>query len=236
LPAALNGDAEAQYYIFAALRECAPSNALFGEGKQLSDVLVNPGFSEAGRRYMTRLWTLCEGLRTADPFAGLPQSPDPRSPATWLQRAAAQKHVLSETVRVWGDLGRPAEERRASVLELATKFETSPDPRAMLYLGALVGQFGAASGPSGMALMLVACELGAACSEGQADGVMPACGEVDDPTCIPGATVAEQLQRAVGPAEFARVYAIASDIRQRLVAGDPRVIEQTVEAALAGGG
>jgi hypothetical protein len=235
LPAALNGDAEAQYYIFAALRECEPAKRLLADYKELSDITVRPGFTESGRRYLTRLWSLCSGLHSADPFAGVAQTPHPRAPETWLHRAAENEHVLALTVSMFGDVGLSDDRQRAEVIEVARKLDKSRDPRAILYLGAVLSQFGTESSRTGMALMLAACELGASCSEGQADGVIPSCAEVNDPSCIPGGTVADQLARAVGPAEFSRTYAAASELRRQLTAGDSDVLYRAVNSALAAG-
>lgn len=233
LPAALHGDAEAQYCIFAALRGCAPVLPLYAESAELGDVIVRPGFTESSRRHLSRLWTLCEGFRTGDPLAGAVGPPDPRLPATWLARAAANGHVLAQAVDLWSDTSVSEARRRAAAIELARGVDRVRDPWAMLYLGAVVAGLGPDSLQIGAAMMLAACDLGAPCAEGDTESVIQTCQEVDDPSCIPGGTVADVLQREVGAERFARIYALAVELRGSMSAGEAGVLQRALGLAAA---
>jgi len=71
----------------------------------------------------------------------------------------------------------------------------------------------------GAAWMLVACERGYDCSAGNALNEALRCDEAD-PACRPGANVTDLLAAQLGPADYARAFALAAEYDAQLTRGE----------------
>jgi len=71
----------------------------------------------------------------------------------------------------------------------------------------------------GAAWMLVACERGYDCSAGNALNEALRCDEAD-PACRPGANVTDLLAAQLGPADYARAFALAAEYDAKLTRGE----------------
>jgi len=71
----------------------------------------------------------------------------------------------------------------------------------------------------GAAWMLVACERGYDCSAGNAHNEALRCDEAD-PACRPGANVTDLLAAQLGPADYARAFALAAEYDAKLTRGE----------------
>jgi hypothetical protein len=71
----------------------------------------------------------------------------------------------------------------------------------------------------GAAWMLVACERGYDCSAGNALNEALRCDEAD-PDCRPGANVTDLLAAQLGPADYARAFALAAEYDAKLTRGE----------------
>ena len=235
-PAALRGDGAAALYIFKALQICLLETALYGRSPnpsqafsawQATQVYATPADAAIQREH----FHACTGFFKGNAFASLP----PRmggygSPKFWLDLAykyndpvAAVYHVIA-AMPVLGNASGSAD---ANVVQTAqadlNRAVSSGNAEAIFRAGLFLSNDHGETPTQGAALEIAACNLGYNCSasNGSLFGNCAANG-----TCQAGLSFLDQLEKALGPAAYARVYTQAQTFENALAQGDTSIILQ----------
>lgn len=227
--AAVTGDARAPYVLSRVLLECqvqAITLRSYSGGavaERVQAYLVNtPSISEAHRAAFVRRASQCERLFSENAFAGHDLPDEAQQFQYWRDLAieAGDPLALMEratrtalTYRATEDSELASEHREALFKDLRVAV-TSREPQALLQIGELLVQPSLTDDPEvGFAWWAAACQTGYDCSNTNPD-VGHGCFEAG--TCEPGLTMLDTLQRNLGAAKYAAIYAAGQDILYKL--------------------
>jgi hypothetical protein len=233
LPAALQGDRRATWYIGVALSSCASVVKRYHDSSdpeaQLNQELSAMRYAPQWARDLTEQQThRCVGLAQQDPLASLPHRDGGYPPGYWREQALKDGEPLAEDQAATEALASAASAANMSKDERADELKTaqaslravveSGDPDALYSAGVLLANARYSGNPqSGLAVALAACDLGHDCSANNPDNVFSRCKLTG--ACPADADYAYYLQQSLGPDAYAQVYAQAMQIKQSIQSG-----------------
>ena len=240
--AGIAGDARAQLVLGRVLLECEifkRSMARHTQGtlaeRVEADLATRPNVLERSRRNLLRQVPRCERLLAEDPFVGRELPDEARGYRYWANRALESGDPLAVMDRALRSIaGREATSAaakdpafRADLLSDVRHVAFSGDAAALFSVGGVLSHPSVVTDPtSGYAWQVAACEMGYDCSK-QNPAVGFGCTE--DGTCDAGETLLDVMQRDLGPAKFAAIYASARDIEYRITTNDWDGLQQYVQ-------
>jgi hypothetical protein len=231
--AALGGDDRAAYVIGRVLLECQVDELIlrpYGDGTVADRVeayfVAAAVVSEPRRAEFRRRVARCERLFSGDPFVGLDLPDEAREFQYWRDLALTGGDSLAIMDRAsrhatqYGATDDPerARQYREELLQDVRVAVASRDPAALLAIGGLLTHPSLVDGvETGLAWWAAACQSGYDCSNANPD-IGHGCGDAG--TCEPGSTILDTLQRDLGPAKYAAIYAAGQDILYKVTNDD----------------
>lgn len=235
LPAAMRGNGRAAFFIGKALASCAWVIQNYQHSAdpyaQLQQELESePNAPQWARDLQEKKTRRCLGLVHRDPFKLLPPRQGGYSYSYWFAQGLADGDPLAQVQAAANALAKisvtssmPGSEKRRLV-DLAAKnlrvAVESGDPNALYDAGLLLAEnAGVSRNPlSGIAVTLAACDLGYDCSAANPEAVFSGCRLSG--ACPADADWSYFLQKSLGPAKYAQVYANARQIEYSVKAGN----------------
>jgi hypothetical protein len=229
--AALGGDRRAAHVISRVLLECKLDELVlrpYGDGTIASRIeayfAAAKVVSEPRRAAFRQRVAQCERLFSADPFAAFGLPPEAREFQYWRDSAVAAGDPLAlmeratRTATQYDATDDPelARQYREELLRDVRVAVASRDPAALLAIGGVLLPLGE-NAEAGLAWWAAACQLGYDCSNANPD-IGRGC--VEAGTCDAGSTILDVLQRDLGPAKYAAVYAAGQDIAYKVTSDD----------------
>jgi hypothetical protein len=239
LPYALRGDGRAAYYIGEAVARCAWAVKQF-RGAPDPEAQLNQELDamakapQWARDAVAARARRCMGLAQDDPFAQLPQRDGGYGATYWYDTALAADDALAQvrvvTVALADTEGLKNAERTARLAAIQSNLHaalSSGDPEALYKVGMLAADGRYSQDPlGGVAIALAACELGRDCSAESSDNAFAACNVSG--ACPPHATLFDVMQRSLGAAKYAEIYARAQQIKASMLANDWPSVESAL--------
>jgi hypothetical protein len=196
---------------------------------------MRPYLLERSRRNLLRQVPRCERLLAEDPFAAQELPDEARGYRYWASRALESGDplaVMERAVRSIAGRGATSDAAkdpafRSSLLSDVRHVAFSGDAVALFSVGGLLSHPSVVADPTdGYAWQVAACEMGYDCSKQN-----PALGFgcTEDGTCDAGETFLDIMQRDLGAAKFAEIYATARDIEYRITTNDWDGLQQYVQ-------
>ena len=228
-----SGDARAQLVLGRVLLECEIFKRSIAQYKQgtfaeraEADLATRPFVPERSRRNLLRQVPRCERLLAADPFAGHDLPDEASGYRYWANRALESGDplaVMERAVRSIAGRGATSEAAkdvafRENLLSDVRHVAFAGDAAALFSVGGVLSHPSVVANPTyGYAWQVAACEMGYDCSKAN-----PALGFgcTEDGTCDAGETFLYVMQRDLGAAEYAEIYASAQDIQYRIRTND----------------
>ena len=230
--AASGGDARAEYTLGQLLLKCEShrrSLLPYAEGsvrQRVEAYLASEGVrstENARQRFRTEALR-CERLFSQNPFE---QTDLPKAAFDfryWAERALASGDPLAtmnRAIRFVVSRGSDAESDRTFRESLVADLRTaifSRDAAALFAVAGVLSHPSITDSPeSGFAWYIAACESGHDCSNSNPDLGL---GCIDSGTCEAGQTYLDVLQRDLGAAKYAEIYANAQDIQYKVRSND----------------
>jgi hypothetical protein len=236
--AAVNGDARAQYVLGDLLLRCevhkrglAPYKEATVAARVEAHLATLPHGSERSRRSFRREVSRCERLFSEDPFVGRDLPEEAKRFRYWSDRALASGDPLAVIDRATRSVASRASTDKAtlreSLLNDVQQVVFSGDAAALFAVGGIFSHPSVVADPThGYAWQIAACELGYDCSKAN-----PTLGFgcAADGTCLAGETHLDIMQRDLGAAKYAAIYARAQDIKYKIGANDWDGLQQHLE-------
>jgi len=234
LPAAINNDGRAAWYIAEALGKCAfvmrsYRNSADPEAQLMQQLAGMPKAPQWARDNVAHSTHRCLGLAQDDPVRDLPARDGGYPLKYWEQQALENGDALAQAQAAATALSLVALTQNMSQDEKAAQYKiaetdlrsavVSGDPDALYLAGMLLADPRYSSDTlNGVAVALAACDLGRDCSANNPENSFSAC-RVSG-ACPADADFAYFLQQSLGPDDYAKVYAHAQQVKQSVQAGD----------------
>jgi hypothetical protein len=229
--AALQGDARAHYVLGELLLRCEVSKRTLApyQDAAVADrmeryIADNAIALEHSRQALRTEVSRCARLFSADPFAQFDLPAEARDFRYWAKRAVDLGDpiaVMDRTLRLAAGRGvsdDSEQELRQALLGDVRVAVDSREPAALFMVGTLFSQPAiTTSSEVGLAWHVAACEAGYDCSNSNPDFGF---GCIQAGTCVAGLTYTDIIQRDLGAAKFARIYADAQDIQYKISTND----------------
>jgi hypothetical protein len=230
--AATRRDARAEYTLSELLLECEGHKRSLSShpGGTLTERVESYLASESvystenSRQQFRREVSRCERLFSENPFEASDLPEEATDFRYWASRALESGDPLAtmnRAIRSVVSRGSGPEADRAfhdSLLNDIRTAVSSGDPAALFAVGGVLSYPSVSDNPeSGFAWYIAACESGHDCSNSNPDLGR---GCIQAGTCEAGQTFLDVLQRDLGPAKYAEIYAKAQDIQYRIRSGD----------------
>jgi hypothetical protein len=234
---AFDGDAEAQYLVAREFDRCGATLSLV---RKLGD--PEPAFWRATATWSQGLreWTLrefqrCSPLLKGDPFVDLPPRDGGYPASYWFERARESAHPVAvvehEVFRMRGirsEQGLTSDAERAEARDKIVAALMSGDPDASLALGhSLLAAAEDDLRTAGVAWMLVGCHAGGDCGENSA--IVPVAMCVGSGDCPAGMNVESYIGAQLGPAAYARAYALFEELERDLRGGNVAALKAQLD-------
>ncbi|MBV6416663.1 MAG: hypothetical protein CMLOHMNK_01271 [Steroidobacteraceae bacterium] len=242
LGAAVEGDARAQYYVGQAVRACLGMTLMYGgdpDGaptkleRALAEYKGPEGTLEVIRNAQRAEFNRCKGFFGRDVFDQLPARQGGYPHAYW-SRLALENHdalaMATAAAEQLGGLDLSSGESPAAQLESAQRLLRSAvmsgDPLAIRRAGFAISmpQVGGDS-LKATALILAGCQMGAECSS-RDTAFSGHCFELG--LCAEGETFDDGLKQSLGPGTYARIYALAAELRDAIEREDQATVDTFV--------
>jgi hypothetical protein len=239
---ALHGNSRAEYLLRGVLLRCEvqkrslaryPAESLAARLELHLDTLPHtPDWIRAKHR---REALRCERLVAEDPFEGYEVPEEARDFRYWSNLALESGDALAVMDHAYrlvasrpssDDVEKDRAFREALTADVRVAV-SSRDPAALAAVGGVFSNPSIVANPeAGFAWQVAACELGFDCSLAKPDWGF---GCVESGACLPGQTWLDNMQRDLGPAKYAAVYAKSQDIRYKLETGDWDGLQQYLQ-------
>jgi hypothetical protein len=224
LPAAKAGDGRAAYYIAQILRSC------YGEMQksevQLQQELTQwrPDLPQWTRDTYERDARRCFGLAKENPFGDMPETYD-----YWFAQAYAAGDPLAQEDKAADTVADIVADPRMTEAVRAEKVKIVQDNlRAVVESGDLDGLYHAGllmasmhvstDTMRGYSVALAACDLGYDCTAANPESLDHTCAQSG--ACPPGKSLSTELQQAMGPEQYAKLYARSQQVVEAVRAQD----------------
>jgi hypothetical protein len=240
--AALMGDSRAEYFLAEVLLRCEVQKrtlAPFGAGTVAERVELyladQRNASERSRSTFRREALRCARVFAENPLAAYELPEDARDFRYWSARALASGDPLAVMNRAYRSVadrrnaGGPEEARafRNALLKDVRTAVFSGDGAALFAVGGLFADPSLVDDPlHGYAWQVAACESGHDCSKGNP---YIGFGCIEEGTCVAGETWTDVLERDLGAAKYAAVYASAQDIQYKIRTNDWDGLQQYLQ-------
>ncbi len=233
LPAAVAGNANAQFYLSKVIERCDQDNRMYFQ-RRGRNIGLDEGLQYAVKRHLSMevaqsVYEKCHDFQEHDP-AGLGRANDWLAKATAAGQPVAQattatklllQDLMENQARAAGVPDPNVNSRITDGSDPHVLFRSaveSKDPEVLFEIGAAQGLLNPESIDTHarwFAWLLVACQRGLDCSE-NADWVTYGCGGIVD--CIPGSSPVDRVRKLAGD-EWPHVQQRAEDINAKLDAG-----------------
>jgi len=242
LDSALEGDARAQFYVGQAVRACLGMTLMYGRDPETAlakfestlGAYKGPvGTVEVIRDAQRRQFKRCTGFFGVDVFAHLPVRLGGYPHDYWTHLAVQNGDPLAMAFTAAEQLGgldlssdKPPSTLVGGAQTLLRSAVMSGDPLALRSAGLALSmpQVGG-DGLKAAAVLLASCQMGAECSSVDTN-FSGHCLELG--LCAEGETFDDGLQRNLGPGMYARVYALAAELRGAIERGDTMAVDDFV--------
>jgi hypothetical protein len=240
--AAMNGNSRAQYLLGEVLLRCEVLEralAPYSEGTVAERVerhlASQPHGLEHNRSKFRREALRCEKLFFENPLAEYDLPEEANDFRYWSRLAVASQDPIAIMDRAFQTVAnspatRDAEQDRVFQEALLADVRiavTSGDPTALFKVGGLLSYPSVgATAEQGYAWQVAACEAGYDCSLVNPDWGFDC---VASGACLAGETWLDTLQRDLGAAKYAEIYAQAQDIQYKIKAGDWDGLQQYIK-------
>lgn len=231
---AFHGDGAAALYVSRALAKCATAIVEFG-GKNpeaaLQNFILTHTNGPRAEEHIRRYFDLCKGFFNGNAFAALPTRKDGYfSYSYWMNQAYEAHNPIAEVNHVGTLLPVTGNGTNAQVIGNAEKTLVSAvasgDPQAVFDAGVLLVNSHGSNIIRAFAVSMAGCDMGYDCSANN-DQLFGDCAKAG--TCPPGETFSDMVSHAVGPAGYAKAYAMAEQLKFAISQGDTATISQYVQ-------
>lgn len=240
--AAMRGDARAHYVLGEVLLKCEVSKRTLAPYKdgtvadRMERYLTENNIALENSRQMLRAEAArCARLFSDDPFVQFDLPREARDFRWWSKRAVDMGDPIAVMDRTLGlAAGRGAEDDDDSGRELRQALLTdvhvavaSREPAALFMVGTLLSQPAITTSIDvGLAWQVAACTAGYDCSNANPDFGF---GCIPEGTCVAGLSYTDIIQRDLGAAKYADIYADAQDIQYKVSTNDWQGLQRYLE-------
>jgi hypothetical protein len=229
---AFRGDGTAALYLARALELCQLQVVLYGRAPDPRSAFEN-WLSE--QEYMPepevakfeRNFDLCKGFFSGDAFASLPPKKGGYlSFSYWLNAASSDGNPVAEVIHVANELPAVGNGRnpRGAEAMLVSAVSTG-DPEAVFRAGYFLLDGHGGNGVDAYAVAIAGCDLGYDCSADNSF-IFGDCARLGG--CSPGLDFQDMVSQEIGPAGYAKAYAVARQLEAAISQGDTAAISKVV--------